>query len=185
MQWTALELMFGGEGAEGGVGGASAVFFDFSAERVGRRSRNRPNASPSGKSTGDPSPRTLSPAKTAKAVVDNLSRFLSVLRSLKTPLLKASELQLSTPAQERYKRSQLTELWRHRRISNFEYLMRLNTLAGNVLHMRVFAWGMRVSDRTTPRPLCVQDARTTTLRNIQSCPGFFGWIEFVRRCMPL
>ena len=145
MQWTALELMFGGEGAEGGVGGASAVFFDFSAERVGHRSSTRANASSSSNSVGDLSPRPLIPSKAVKSVGDNLSRFLSVLRTLKTPLLKASELQLSTPAQERHKRSQLTELWRHRRISNFEYLMRLNTLAGCLLILRGFCVGGCVS----------------------------------------
>lgn len=129
MQWTALELLFGGGGAEGGVGGASAVFFDFSAARVGgarKRSDTAASGYPGRENSADSGP------SSAKGVRKNLSRFLAVMRGLKTPRLKASELQLSTPA-ETLKRSQLTELWRRRHISNFEYLMRLNTLAGWVV----------------------------------------------------
>ena len=63
----------------------------------------------------------------AFASLAELKKFFSSIRKLQTPLLR-------TPGSlnPRYlaRHSAATELWRRRQISNFEYLMELNVMAG-------------------------------------------------------
>jgi hypothetical protein len=73
--------------------------------------------------------------------LSELQKFFRILRNQNVPLL-------STPRtlnpRHIFKNSQWTELWRKRLISNFEYLMRLNIIAGrsfnDITQYPVFPW---------------------------------------------
>ncbi len=69
-------------------------------------------------------------------------KFWSKLRNLKTPMLISYTKSL-TPRVV-FQKSKVTELWRRRKISNFEYLMTLNIMAGrsfcDITQYPVFPW---------------------------------------------
>lgn len=59
--------------------------------------------------------------------MEERNRFHSILRSLKLPSLEPF---LGASAEERWKRDDCFEKWLRGDYSNFEYLMRINRLAG-------------------------------------------------------
>lgn len=73
----------------------------------------------------------------------NRSRFYKRLVSLRPPYLSMSQSGLDSKA-KLLEKSKLTERWVRREISNFEYLMHLNTLAGrsynDLTQYPVFPW---------------------------------------------
>eukprot|EP01125_Pyxidicula_operculata_P005179 TRINITY_DN1880_c1_g2_i4.p1 TRINITY_DN1880_c1_g2~~TRINITY_DN1880_c1_g2_i4.p1 ORF type:complete len:2284 (+),score=559.04 TRINITY_DN1880_c1_g2_i4:47-6898(+) len=70
-----------------------------------------------------------------------VSKTLKVLLKLKPPVL---EDDFSLSPEKLFKKSNITELWRRRVISNFDYLMELNTIAGrsynDLSQYPVFPW---------------------------------------------
>lgn len=91
------------------------------------------------------SPELFLAFKTSK----ELQRFFRVLKNQAPPLLTT---QLYLNPTKLFKASTYTELWRRRLISNFEYLMRLNILAGrsynDITQYPVFPW--IIADYTSP-----------------------------------
>ncbi|KAF0852430.1 conserved mitochondrial BEACH domain-containing protein [Andalucia godoyi] len=90
-----------------------------------------------------------------KAKVRN--RVISKILSVRPPRLRQS---FALSPEEELKRSNITELWRRRQLSNFEYLMRLNDLAGrsynDLSQYPVFPWiladyASEVLDLTNPK----------------------------------
>ena len=69
-------------------------------------------------------------------------KFYSKLRNLNCPMLKTMSKSL-VPRQV-FSKLKITDLWRRRKMSNFEYLMRLNLLAGrsfnDITQYPVFPW---------------------------------------------
>lgn len=53
-------------------------------------------------------------------------------------------ISLASPRQI-FKASHMTQRWQHRDISNFEYLMFLNTIAGNTNYYTTYEWKHLVS----------------------------------------
>jgi hypothetical protein len=70
-----------------------------------------------------------------------LAKFFKILRSQHTPLLQTSR---SLNPRYIYSHSHWTELWKKRQISNFEYLMKLNIIAGrsynDITQYPVYPW---------------------------------------------
>ena len=88
---------------------------------------------------------------------EDLNRFFSYLLKLPTPLLITPS---SLNPKEVFAQSNWTELWRRRIISNFEYLMRLNLIAGrsynDITQYPVFPWVLsdyksKILDLTDPK----------------------------------
>ena len=73
--------------------------------------------------------------------MSELQRFFRVLRRQYLPLLNTPR---SLNPKHSFSSSQWTDLWRRRQISNFEYLMRLNIMAGrsfnDITQYPVFPW---------------------------------------------
>jgi hypothetical protein len=72
---------------------------------------------------------------------NELMKFFKILRNQNTPLLTTSR---SLNPRYIYSHSSYTELWKRRQISNFEYLMKLNIMAGrsynDITQYPVYPW---------------------------------------------
>ncbi|CAM9106363.1 unnamed protein product [Choristocarpus tenellus] len=74
----------------------------------------------------------------------NHQQFIRQLRKQKLPMLPSSSKTGSLNARQVLRASKLTETWRRRQMSNFEYIMQLNTIAGrsynDITQYPVFPW---------------------------------------------
>ncbi|KAJ3168830.1 Neurobeachin-like protein 1 [Geranomyces variabilis] len=90
-------------------------------------------------------PVNLASGDTIKHAAKERARFLKALVACRPPLMKNADLR-SLPA-DLAKRSNMTERWTRREISNFEYLMWLNTVSGrtynDLTQYPVFPWIIR------------------------------------------
>ncbi|KAJ3182617.1 Neurobeachin-like protein 1 [Geranomyces variabilis] len=90
-------------------------------------------------------PVNLASGDTIKHAAKERARFLKALVATRPPLMKNADLR-SLPA-DLAKRSNMTERWTRREISNFEYLMWLNTVSGrtynDLTQYPVFPWIIR------------------------------------------
>ncbi|KAJ3163233.1 Neurobeachin-like protein 1 [Geranomyces michiganensis] len=90
-------------------------------------------------------PVNLASGDTIKQAAKERARFLKALVASRPPLLKNVDLR-SLPA-DLAKRSNMTERWTRREISNYEYLMWLNTVSGrtynDLTQYPVFPWIIR------------------------------------------